>query len=332
MIIRVAEFLGIASYAGGAAAIPTDAHDLDLCKRLINDGYRRFIGSNPDGLWNFLQPTTTITLSTATTGTADSSSNNTLVDAARIESTDVFAGKVIRITAGTGIGQYRTITSFTPATDTILVSVNWTINPDTTSEYQIVDSSCVEGENWRYKMADGFYGVLLSGLTFAAGTGIPPLMMVGENSIRNMRVAGDFTGDPRYGALRVLPITPTASVPQWELLVHPTPSSALVITARVQLFPDKLSSNGDKHICGFQHDEAVMASAMASAELQRDDQIGNHEASFQSALMRSLAIDRKASPRNLGDYGDRSDDRIIGYRPYTGVDSYTQRSGSVFNF
>lgn len=61
-IVRVAEFLGIAYYgANGSetAQNPTDAHDLDLCKRLVNDGWRRFVNSNAK--WNWLFPVCTIT-------------------------------------------------------------------------------------------------------------------------------------------------------------------------------------------------------------------------------------------------------------------------------
>lgn len=51
LILRVAEYLGVADYSGGVAAIPTDAHDLDMCKRLINDGYARFFNEYK---WEFL--------------------------------------------------------------------------------------------------------------------------------------------------------------------------------------------------------------------------------------------------------------------------------------
>jgi hypothetical protein len=60
LIIREAEYLGVADYSGGAAAIPTNAHDLDLCKRLINDGYRRALADNDEG-WEALRPIFTIT-------------------------------------------------------------------------------------------------------------------------------------------------------------------------------------------------------------------------------------------------------------------------------
>lgn len=57
-ILRVAEYLGVASYAGGAAAIPTDAHDLDMCKRLVNDGYARMLFEKE---WFFLDVTMQLT-------------------------------------------------------------------------------------------------------------------------------------------------------------------------------------------------------------------------------------------------------------------------------
>lgn len=54
LVIRVAEYLGVASYGvngDGAAAVPTDAHDLALCKRLVNDGIRMFIADNSKWRW-----------------------------------------------------------------------------------------------------------------------------------------------------------------------------------------------------------------------------------------------------------------------------------------
>lgn len=74
LIVRVAEAAGVASYANGAAAIPTGAHNLDLCKRMVNDGYQRFLngvragGKRPYMGWTFLKPLMTITLSAEGTG------------------------------------------------------------------------------------------------------------------------------------------------------------------------------------------------------------------------------------------------------------------------
>jgi uncharacterized delta-60 repeat protein/RHS repeat-associated protein len=81
------------------------------------------------------------TYTTAASGTADSSANTTLTDAERTESSDVFAGKLIVIISGTGKGQVRTISSFNPSTDTITISAGWNTNPNTTSTYEIVNST-----------------------------------------------------------------------------------------------------------------------------------------------------------------------------------------------
>lgn len=84
LIVRVAEAAGIASYATGPAAIPTRAHDLDLCKRMVNDGYQRFLngiragGKRPYTAWTFLKPLYTFTLDPAGTGPT-----NVAADAAR---------------------------------------------------------------------------------------------------------------------------------------------------------------------------------------------------------------------------------------------------------
>lgn len=57
---RVAEFLGASSYnASGEAQPPSGAHDLEVVKRIVNDGWRRFANSYPR--WNWLAPTFQIT-------------------------------------------------------------------------------------------------------------------------------------------------------------------------------------------------------------------------------------------------------------------------------
>jgi len=62
-ILRVAEFLGLADYSTGVAAIPTNAHDLEVCKRLVNDGWRKFFGASPR--WNWVLQTFSITFETS---------------------------------------------------------------------------------------------------------------------------------------------------------------------------------------------------------------------------------------------------------------------------
>ena len=54
LIIRISELVGIADYdtdGTGAAAVPTDAHDLDKCKRCVEDAIKMFIADSPTNGW-----------------------------------------------------------------------------------------------------------------------------------------------------------------------------------------------------------------------------------------------------------------------------------------
>jgi len=67
-----------------------------------------------------LVPPAVATAALVSGGIADAGSNTIrIIDAARTEATDVWAGKVVKFTSGTNSGLYRTITLFDPVTDTI---------------------------------------------------------------------------------------------------------------------------------------------------------------------------------------------------------------------
>ena len=73
-------------------------------------------------------------------GTADSATNNTLVDAWFTKfADDYFNGWIIFISDGTGKNQGRTVSDFTKATGTFTVSDNWAVNPDSTSKFIVTD-------------------------------------------------------------------------------------------------------------------------------------------------------------------------------------------------
>ena len=68
-------------------------------------------------------------------GTASAGAASTLTDSTRAWEVNSFARRMVAIVSGTGAGQYRYVVSNTA---TILtVDAAWTINPDTTSEYEI---------------------------------------------------------------------------------------------------------------------------------------------------------------------------------------------------
>ena len=69
------------------------------------------------------------------TGTATSATTTTLVQTGKTWAASQWINSQVRITAGTGAGQIRTISANTA--DTLTVSAAWTITPDATSQYSI---------------------------------------------------------------------------------------------------------------------------------------------------------------------------------------------------
>lgn len=72
-------------------------------------------------------------------GTATSSTNNTLVDNTQSWTVNDYANQYVYIIAGTGSGQVRKISSNT--SDTLTVDTNWSTNPSTDSDYVIFYSA-----------------------------------------------------------------------------------------------------------------------------------------------------------------------------------------------
>lgn len=103
LIIRVAEFLGIPSYGDdteGIAAVPTDVHDLEVCKRIVNDGWRRFY--NAQAQWNWMRPRFSITFNPD--GVTAGASEVVDGDTARYYMPDGFYGHVLGDIAYDGSG------------------------------------------------------------------------------------------------------------------------------------------------------------------------------------------------------------------------------------
>lgn len=73
------------------------------------------------------------------TGTATSATSTTLVKSGAAWGTNTWSNYQVRIAAGTGAGQTRTIASNTATT--LTVSAAWTITPDATSQFEIEGNS-----------------------------------------------------------------------------------------------------------------------------------------------------------------------------------------------
>lgn len=81
---------------------------------------------------------------TTASGTIDSGTVSTFVDAALTDADDFWNGFYILITGGTGAGQAREITDWVQSTNTATVSPNFTTTPDNTSVYVITGAAFSE--------------------------------------------------------------------------------------------------------------------------------------------------------------------------------------------
>jgi hypothetical protein len=143
------------------------------------------------------------------TGTATSATGTTLSNSAKTWTTNQWANSQVRITAGTGQGQIRTVASNTGTT--LTVSAAWTTTPDATSQYSIEgndDFLYYLGSNavtmYRYSISSNTWTTLAP---TAARGGAPGAGMSGhwihsvtdadwnnESAIRNGRYLYSFRG------------------------------------------------------------------------------------------------------------------------------------------
>jgi len=107
------------------------------------------------------------------TGTATAGAASTITNGAKAWTTNQWANYEIRITGGTGVGQYRTIASNTGTV--ITVSSAWTTVPDATSTYEIQANSdylYFLGNNavtmYRYSISANTWTTLAPGVARAA--------------------------------------------------------------------------------------------------------------------------------------------------------------------
>lgn len=96
-------------------------------------------------------------------GTATSGTVNSITDTTKDLGVNSLAGMILSITGGTGAGEIRTISSNT--SNTITVSSNFTITPDSTSTYKIYSiSNQTLSQTVDKESAQGFVGNLVSAL------------------------------------------------------------------------------------------------------------------------------------------------------------------------
>jgi hypothetical protein len=229
LVKEVALAAEIASYGttgNEPAMIPTDAHDLDRCLRVVNNAVRDFVSKGPPGGWRWRNRLMEVDLVRSYTGTASAGSATSLTNGtiAGDYDDDYFNGYVLRITAGTGLDEYATVTDFTGSTGKFDFSggLSGGSTPDTTSEYRICRSTqVIDSDPARYLLSQDFQGEYIGEITYKAGSEACGIEWASEAAIRKAREFQVSGNDAPFLAA----VIPNSTQRRWELIVDPEPTN-----------------------------------------------------------------------------------------------------------
>lgn len=141
-----------------------------------------------------------------TTGTSDSGTTTTMVDAARTEAdTDYWKGCWIRFTSGTISGQVRLITGFTPATDTITFAPA-TTQAVSTQTYEILPAARIDIGLWLGSLPNDLISGRVDANTQAMANGVITAAVIATDAIDADAIAADAIGSSELAASAVTEI------------------------------------------------------------------------------------------------------------------------------
>lgn len=297
LLIQVAEKLGVAYYGAAGdevAQVPTNAQDLALCQRLVNNAIRMFIhdGPQPNG-WRWLRPVAEVVLwadiATDATNLISSATLSSGVTTLVVPTAKFYPSMELHDITVTGVGTF-TISEYVSATSVKVTG----------------DASAATGKTWSMT-ADGNYtlpltfgGQYLGGIEYAAGTnrGIG-CEWVDESTIRHWRAnVQSQHGDPYLFAVRVMDTGSPRR--RWELLAYNTPDETLTVEFPYMLHFDALTSNTQVHPAPFSHDETIKAACEAVCEKEVERLLGVAWGYYREvALPNSYRVDAMSAPKKL---------------------------------
>lgn len=239
LLLAVAEAVGAAYHGSdgqGTACVPVNRSTFDKCLRVVNDGIRLFEQSEPPNGWRWKRATASIVLcSEYATGTADSATSTTLVDATlsdTYDSDDDLNGYYCYVTSGTGDGSWAVVTDYTAETGTVTVA-DWLDangnaggeDPDAGSEFSVTNVEVVAGDPTRYPLPSDFYGAVAGPITYIASSNHANLIKwCDESTIRAAQAVTVNTGYPSMAAVR------PAGQRRWELYIDTIPSASSILS------------------------------------------------------------------------------------------------------
>lgn len=239
--------------------------------------------------WSFLKPIATLTtIATYSTGTITISSG-----------TCTLAGGVWpswAATHGTLVVDNTEYTVTTRTSNTVLIVVGDNVAAGT--EYDL-------RHDGNYDLADDFGGIE-GMMTFADSEHKPPVKVVGEGMIRDLRGGQTARAYPQMVAIRPKETNGTDGQ-RFEAMFFPVPDDVYPLYYRKIILPENVGDSNDYPYGGASHADTIEASCIAAAELQEDGQQGPMYQHFIQRLTASISLDKRTDPDFLGYNGDNSD-------------------------
>lgn len=330
LIVETALKLGTAHYGAdgdGEAQVPTDAHDLGECKRLVNNAIRMFIndGPQPNG-WRWIRPVASVPVwgpveadddNLISFDSYDSDTDKSTLEAETDTFFDTMEEKDIDIDGTT----YK-ITNVVSATQIKVSGDQSALTPSTFSIDNIGN----------FTLPRDFGGQYVGSITYEANTNRGmPVDWADEVTIRKWREnITSETGVPFWAAVRIMGKTATPRR-RWELMLYPNPDELFVMEFPYHLHFDKLVELDEVPPAPFGHDEAIKAACRAMAEKEVDEVPGVEWQYYrQAALPGSYRVDAQSAPKKLGYFYNPSSDSNLGTIQHFRQRMY-QRPSVTFN-
>lgn len=343
LIIETAIKLGVAFYGTDGdeeAQVPTNAHDLSMCKLIVNSAIRMFLANAPPNGWRCQHPVASLTLwasvalEAAATAAWVTSTAYTVGD--KVTDSGESYVCLVAHTSGTFATDlaaaywretYDCTGVYEPSTDTTLITASGAVFYDsmelksivvtdvdtlTIATYVSTTAVRVAGDhNWTGSKtfsitSDGDYtlprtfGGEVSGEITYAADTSPTVTIAWRHESVIRHLREVTTSETGYSYLAATRKMDDDG-DRWELLTWPVPNSTYVVEFPYELYFNKLVGLTESHPCGHAHDEAIKAACFAVLERDGEDMIGDLMRYYREiALPDSFKIDGRQAPRNLG--------------------------------
>lgn len=151
---------------------------------------------------------------------------------------------------------------------------------------------------WEYELPSDFDSFWYAP-TYAKDTLYPNPQPTSMSSIIGMRSSNSFNSYPAFWSLNTEKYT-VESGTQYALVLYPTPNSAMELVYGYMIEPDKPTDDSHYFIGGALASEVILECALAEAELQEDDKIGEHGKRAVDLLQTMVERDVKKAMPSLG--------------------------------